>query len=406
MVQSSFIFNSYDKSNSITLVIFIVMVIVSQLGYIPALPYWLYNISTFITIPIFLFLILVYRDVKFTINEILFLSIFIFTILLSSIVSPYEFTISGFLRALVPIIYFYLVRTLKITKVKTYYDVISFMLVASFVVALYQVLFQPIYLIEDGVWNIYAEDVFWFVKRPVSFLGNANVFGVFTVLCYIIFFFDNPYYVNKKLKAFLFIITIINVILFAKSRTSLLAFLIVNFIYLVKLRKFKILILLLVIILTLVAFVFINYEKYSILNDIFRLSELYENDDNSYTIRQRIAEFTVNIIKERPFFGVGAGNEQLLMLDLHAPHKGSESASLLILVERGILGYIIYLGIISFQFLLVRNRTKILIGFVILSVDLTETVCVLPQLTSFLAIYLAVSINEKFKNIKNLNNAV
>jgi O-antigen ligase len=406
LVQSSFIFNSYDKSNSITLVIFIVMVIVSQLGYIPALPYWLYNISTFITIPIFLFLILVYRDVKFTINEILFLSIFIFTILLSSIVSPYEFTISGFLRALVPIIYFYLVRTLKITKVKTYYDVISFMLVASFVVALYQVLFQPIYLIEDGVWNIYAEDVFWFVKRPVSFLGNANVFGVFTVLCYIIFFFDNPYYVNKKLKAFLFIITIINVILFAKSRTSLLAFLIVNFIYLVKLRKFKILILLLVIILTLVAFVFINYEKYSILNDIFRLSELYENDDNSYTIRQRIAEFTVNIIKERPFFGVGAGNEQLLMLDLHAPHKGSESASLLILVERGILGYIIYLGIISFQFLLVRNRTKILIGFVILSVDLTETVCVLPQLTSFLAIYLAVSINEKFKNIKNLNNAV
>jgi O-antigen ligase len=382
------------------------MFIISQLGYIPGLPYWLYNISIFITLPIFLFIILVYREVKFTYNETLFLLITFITLLISNIVSPFEFSIPGFLRAIVPIIYYYLIRALKLNKAKIYYDLITFMLVASFFVALYQVLFQPIYLIEDGVWNIYAEDVFWFVKRPVSFLGNANVFGVFTVLCYIIIFFDNPYYVSKKLKAFILIITIINVILFAKSRTSLLAFLIVNFIYLVKVRKFKILLLLLIIILSLVSFVFTNYEKYSILNDIFRLSALYENDDNSYTIRQRIAEFTVNIIKERPFFGVGVGNEQLLMLDLHAPHKGSESASLLILVERGILGYFIYLGVILSQFLFVRDRTKILIGFVILSVDFTETVCVLPQLTSFLAIYLAVSINEKYRNIKNLNYAV
>ena len=96
MSQFSFLFNSNTRNNSISVFVFYVMFIISQLGYIPALPYWLYNISTLITIPIYLLVILVYRNIKFTENEIIFLAIFIGSITLSTILSPYDFTISGF----------------------------------------------------------------------------------------------------------------------------------------------------------------------------------------------------------------------------------------------------------------------------------------------------------------------
>lgn len=407
MSQFSFLFNSNTRNNSISVFVFYVMFIISQLGYIPALPYWLYNISTLITIPIYLLVILVYRNIKFTENEIIFLAIFIGSITLSTILSPYDFTISGFLRALVPIVYFYLVRTLNITKKNTYYDIISILLFTSFIVALYQILFQPIYKIEDGVWYIFAEGELIISKRPVSFLGNANVFGVFSVFCYIILFFDNPEYLNKKWKIIFTVLVIINIIVFAKSRTSLFAFFIVNLIYFFQKKKFKILFIILIVIVVFVIFIYLNYENYLFINELFRISALSETEDNSYTIRQRIAEFTIQVIKDRPLLGIGVGNEPLLMMDLNAPHKGSESASLLMLVERGLIGYLLYLSIIIFQFLFARdNITKFLFGFAIISVDFTETVCVLPQLTSFLAIYLAISTNEKYMNIKAIKYAV
>ena len=220
-------------------------------------------------------------------------------------------------------------------------------------------------------------------------------------------FFDNPEYLNKKWKIIFTVLVIINIIVFAKSRTSLFAFFIVNFIYFFKKKKFKILFIILIVIIVFVIFIFLNYENYLFINELFRISALSETEDNSYTIRQRIAEFTIQVIKDRPLFGIGVGNEPLLMMDLNAPHKGSESASLLMLVERGLIGYLLYLSIIIFQFLFARdNITKILIGFAILSVDFTETVCVLPQLTSFLAIYLAISTNEKYMNIKAIKYAV
>jgi O-antigen ligase len=385
----------------------IFLFIISQLGYIPGLPYWLYNISIFVTIPIFTLVLLFFDKIKFTHSEILFLFIFFCVLFLSNISSPFEFSVPGFLRAVVPLIYYYLVRALKVGKSKEYYNLIIFSLFISFFVALYQILFQPIYFIEDGVWHVYAEDVFWLVKRPVSYLGNANVFGVFCVLCFIIIFFDNPYLLSRKKKYLIFIVTIINIVVFAKSRTALLAFIIVNLVYLIKNKKYKILLIFTSLIITFSIFLFANYDQYSFLNDIFRLSSLYEDDDNSYTIRKRIAEFTVNLIFDRPLFGVGVGNEQLLMRELNAPHKGSESASLLILVERGLFGYIIYLSLIFFQFLFTGNNfPKMLIGFVILSVDFTETVFVLPQLTSYLAIYLGVCKNEMFNNNKILSSVV
>ncbi|GEM_PF-5452211 len=379
--------------------LFAVMFTLGMLGYIPGLPYWLYNISTFITLPVLFACLLLAKGAIFTKNEVWFIVLFVFTILCSYALSPYGVTIPGFLRAVVPVLFYYLVRTLKIRKTSFYFGVVKVLLIVSFFVALYQSLFQPIYVIENGSWVVYVEEALPLAKRPVSFLGNANVFGVFTVFCYILLFFENPDYLSKKEKVILFLFVLANLVLFSKSRTSMLAFVMVNVVYsVIKKQHFKLLIFLAVSVL-LGLFVYSNYEDLLVLDDLFRLSALVDQEDNSYTIRRRIAEFTFDLISQRPLFGVGTGNEMFLMADTGAPHKGSESASLLLLIERGIVGYLFYLYILFAKLLSVRSAApKILIGLTIISVDFTETVCVIPQLTVFLAIYFGISQNESNYN--------
>jgi hypothetical protein len=130
------------------------------------------------------------------------------------------------------------------------------------------------------------------------------------------------------------------------------------------------------------------------LDQLFRLSSLTNDENNSYTIRKNIAEYAYNLISQRPFFGVGPANEGALMNSINAPHKGMESASLHLLIERGFVGYFFYLYVVIIKLLLSINFSNFLIGVVFISVDFTETVCVFPQLTSFLAIYFAVSKNH------------
>ncbi|WP_157986367.1 O-antigen ligase family protein [Chitinophaga alhagiae] len=375
-------------------VMFAMLFFISLLGYIPMLPYWLYNIGTFITIPIFIFITSNYSNRFVTKNEIAFLGLFVLSLLLSYLTSPFGFTIAGFLRALVPIIFYYLVRVLNVKKTDFYYSVLYYLLILSFLVAAYQFFFQPAYIInDDGAWEE-VEGVLTLMKRPVSYLGNSNVFGVFTVFCFLILFTEGNQRLTKNQKVALFIVTILNLTLFSKSRTSLAAFIVTLLIYLFHKRKFIPLLVVFLFFLAGIAYVLSNYEQIEAIDNIFRLSSLSSEDRNSYSIRSEIAKFAIPLIGERPFFGVGVGNEQQLMMSTGAPHKGMESATLLLLIERGILGYLIYLYILFSKFLLVKNNiTRILIGLVMISVDFTETVCVIPQLSTFLAIYLGVTWN-------------
>lgn len=380
---------------NINFLIFILILPISLLGYIPTFPYWLYNISIYVTIPLFLFLILFKKRISVSQNELLFLVIYITAILISFLFSPFSLSFSGILRAVSPIFSYYLVRQLGIRKNNGYYIILYILLVISFLFALYQFLFQPLYEIEQGgLWVIRADDVLPILKRPVSYLGNANVFGIFTVLTYLILLeFRNK--LPKLHKITIFFLCIVNIILFSKSRTSMTAFVLVILlfdIYRGKYIKVASIFLLLIII---IGFILINFNNFEYLDDLFRLSALSETEDNSFTIRKRIAEFAMNLIYQRPIFGVGVGNEFLLMQSTNAPHKGMESATMLLLIERGVFGYIIYLFVLFYKFLTAKkNITKVLIGVVFISVDFTETVCVLPQLTSFIAIYLAVTENS------------
>ena len=375
--------------------VFIFVLTVSLFGYIPGLPYWLYNISTFITIPVFLIVLILVQRRAFTFNEIFFLFVFILSILLSYAFSPFPFSVAGFLRAIVPVCIYYLVRYLKVKKDAFFLNYVLFLLAASFLLAFYQFLFQPYYIISDGgEWIVAVEDLPVLLKRPVSYLGNANVFGVFNVICFVLVYFEYGLKLNKPVKALVLLMTFSNMILFSKSRTSMLAFFLIVLVYNIYKRNYKLLGIFVFFFICLLGYVVYNYEKFVFLDDLFRLSALSETENNSYTLRRNIGLFAYNLIMQRPVLGVGPGNELALMISTNAPHRGMESASLLLLIERGIIGYMIYLYILFSKFIFSKNFYAVLIGVIMISVDFTETVCVLPQITSFLAAYLAISRNQ------------
>lgn len=389
---------SKDKKTNFTFtqLFFGLLFFISLLGYIPTMPYWLYNIGTFITVPIFLFFILASFPIHFSLNELSFFLLFLVSILLSYLFSNYGFFIAGFLRALVPIIFYYLTRILNIKKSKFFYDVLFILLLLAFLVASIQFLFLPKYILEsDGTWSTTEEDGLLLLKRPVSYFGNANVFGVFSIFTFVILFIENNINTSVAKKIIIVLLVIFNVILFSKSRTSMLALILIVTIYNYRLKNYKVLFFFILGTLGLISFIILNFEKFLFLDNLFRLSALNETEDNSYTLRKNIAEFAYSQIIKNPIFGIGPGNEYLLMTEVHAPHKGMESASLLMLEERGILGFLFYLYTVIYNFLATKNFVKIVIGIVIFSVDFSETVCVLPQLTTFLAIFLAVSKNEQ-----------
>ena len=377
-------------------IIFSFMVFTSMLGYVPGLPFWLYNISISIIVPVLSFLLIIRKGNIITKDEVIFLLVFISSILASYLFSSFGFNPTGFLRAIVPILFYYLIRVLKIPKNKFYYNFIFFLLISSFIVGVYQFLIQPQFILaEGGEWVSVGDDVLPLLKRPVSYLGNANVFGIFTVFCFIILYFENNHNINLGKKVFIVLIVLFNIILFSKSRTSLLAFILILLFYNLRIKNYKTLLVIFSIVFLLFAYVVFNYEKFEVLDQLFRLSALSETQDNSYTLRRDIAEFSINVISQRPIFGIGPGNEKALMTTLNAPHKGMESATLFLLEERGIIGYLIYLYILLTKFLFARNNfAKILIGIVLISVDFTETVCVIQQLATFLAVYLAISKND------------
>lgn len=395
---SPFYFNI--SSFNFAKIIFSFLILFSLIGYIPGFPYWLYNISTFVSIPIFLVILLIRQKQIFTFNELIFIFLFFVSIFLSYFFSDFGFTLAGFLRTIVPIIIYYIVRILNIHKGKFYFNCIYNLLVLSFLFVLYQFFFQPNYVLDiTGSWEIIDDDGFKFMRRPSSFLGNANVFGVFNIYCFIILFIENNNFINYRKKLIITIIVLINIILFSKSRTSILGFFIIIMFYNFKFKNFKILFFLFVSFILIFIYVLLHYEQFIMLDQLFRLSSLTNDENNSYTIRKNIAEYAYNLISQRPFFGVGPANEGALMNSINAPHKGMESASLHLLIERGFVGYFFYLYVVIIKLLFSINFSNFLIGVVIISVDFTETVCVFPQLTSFLAIYFAVSKNH-FISIK------
>lgn len=373
-----------------------IMFFTAMLGYIPGLPFWTYNISIVTIIPTLILLLIVREGNLFTQYEVIFLFIFLLSIIGSYIFSSFGFNPTGFLRSIVPILFYFLVRILKIKKDNFYYDLIFFLLATSFIVALYQFIIQPQYLLaENGEWLNVGEDVLPLLKRPVSYLGNSNIFGIFSVFCFIILYIENNRNLSFTRKVVIVIIVLVNIIIFSKSRTSLLSFILVLIFYNIRIKNHITILLIFSIALLLFIYVINNFEKYEFLDQLFRLSVLSETQDNSYTLRRDIAKFSINVISKRPFWGIGPGNENNLMLTLNAPHRGMESATLLLLEERGIVGYFIYLYILFVKFIFTKNTfAKFLIGIVMLSVDFTEPVCVLQQLATFLAVYLAVCKND------------
>jgi hypothetical protein len=365
----------------------------SLLGYIPGFPYWISNIAFILNPIILVFLFLHFKNTKFTLNEILFASFFILSLFLSYLFSHFLPRLPEILKVISPICAYFIARILKIEM----HDLIKFLyfvFILSFFFAAYQYFFQARYLIgTDGTWIKSSNQVLYLMKRVVSFIGNANVFGVFTVFSFYILIFETNF--NRRIKIIFLIICLLNVILFAKSRTTIAALLFIYFLYLVKQRKFILLGILVSLIVLIAITIYFSFNN-EILNGLFRISSLHEQGPNSLSTRLRVNHLMFSMLPDHWLFGIGCGNEIRFMKEINGFHGGAEMATLRILTERGVFGFAILLvALIKNFFINQRHFSAIAIGLSIFIIDITENVIALPQLSTFLAIFMAILANEQ-----------
>lgn len=370
------------------------MLLFSLIGYIPTLPYWLYNISFSLSLPFFFFIVFFSGYFRITSNEKIIFILFFFSFFFSYIFSDFPFNFAACLRGITPLFLYISVRTLNL-KIDTFYiNVLMIFLVLSFLFAFYEFFYLPSYKLDSsGKWVITNEG-FYLLKRAGSFLGNENVFGVFTVISAIIIYTHKELLIIFKRPAYLYFLVIFNVFFLAKSRTSMLACFVCVIYWLIAKKRYKILYIILTVSGLLLFYLWSNLD-HEIVDSIFRTSSILNDEYNSYSLRAEINKVGISLIPQNLLFGVGVGNEYLLMQSVNAIRPGVESASLNILLERGIYGYMLFLGLYLYFFIFSSSLTNRLLGLAILVVDFLETVFIYPQILSVIMIYLALYINSR-----------
>ena len=148
----------------------------------------------------------------------------------------------------------------------------------------------------------------------------------------------------------------------------------------------------------LVASIFSIVNVYSInryfFNDIriFNLIDLI--DSHSYSTRASLFKYGRSLIEQNLWWGYGTNTERSLLIS--QAHTYFESASILILVENGLLVYLFYLFVII-QFIRSKNEVIIYIGYAMIFYDLFETVFVYKQLLTFIGLIYGLSSANKEK---------
>jgi hypothetical protein len=278
------------------------------------------------------------------------------------------------------------------------HDMINKGLVFIFILSTFlgalQFLVFPIYYADDlGNWVMVNSELPLLMKRPGSIFGNPNVFGCFNAIFYSWILFTKFF---RKKKLFI-ILVVINIVLIAKSRSSLIAILFIYFFYLYKSGRVKLLLTILVLgILSTSSFlVYIYNNEYA--DQIFRFSDLLSSDSNSFTIRYDIFKFILDKVTVFNFFGVGPGNIKLYLELFNAPWAGPESAGLHILLQKGVFFYILYI-IFLLTLFLSKNTFNQSILILFLTNGLLETVSAQQQILSILFILLFYHNSKYFSN--------
>ena len=361
---------------------FLLFLIIS-VGLIPPFSTKLYYLKSII-IPI-VFILSFISKASFKVDKNLYLIIFlcIYLITMSFLNSSVELNLVAYSIEMIPFLTLIIFWQYGIT-----HDMINKGLVFIFILSTFlgvlQFLVFPIYYTDDfGNWVMVESELPLLMKRPGSIFGNPNVFGCFNAIFYSWILFTKFF---KKKKLFI-ILVIINIVLIAKSRSSLTAILFIYLFYLFKSGRVKLLltILLLGILSSSSFLVFVYNNEYA--DQIFRLSDIVLSDSNSFIIRYDIFKFILEKINVFHFFGVGPGNIKLYLELFNAPWNGPESAGLHLLLQKGVIFYILYI-IFLVTIFLSKNTFNQSILILFLTNGLLETVSAQQQVLSILFILL------------------
>jgi len=323
---------------------------------------------------------------------IIFLCISLIT--MSFLNSFIEFNIVAYSLELVPFFAIVIMWQYGISFKIVDNTLITLFVISSFIGVL-QFLFFPTYYYDLGNWVLVTSELPLLMKRPGSIFGNPNVFGCFNVIFYSWIIFNK---INRKKKLYIFIV-IINIVLIAKSRSSLIAIVFIYLFYLYKSGRVKLLITLLLSVGLSISSLLVYIYNNEFANQIFRLSDLFNSDSNSFSIRYDIFNFIINKVNKFHFFGAGPGNIKLYLESFNAPWAGPESAGLHILLQKGVFFYILYI-ILLIALVSSRKPFNQSIAIIFLTNGLLETVSVQQQIFSFLIILLF------YNNYKFFSNAI
>lgn len=366
-----------------------------SVGLIPPFSTKLYYLKSII-IPI-VFILSFISKASFKVKKNLYLIIFlcIYLITISFLNSSVELNFVAYSLEMIPFLTVIIFWQYGIT-----HDMINkgliFIFILSTFLGVLQFLVFPIYYPDDfGNWVMVESELPLLMKRPGSIFGNPNVFGCFNAIFYSWILFTKFF---RKKKLFI-IFVIINIVLIAKSRSSLIAILFIYSFYLYKSGRIKMLLTILLsgILFTSSFLVYVYNNEYA--DQIFRLSDIVSSDSNSFTIRYDIFKFILEKVNVFHFFGVGPGNIKLYLELFNAPWAGPESAGLHLLLQKGVIFYILYI-IFLIVLILSRNLFNQSIAIIFLTNGLLETVSVQQQIFSFLIILLF------YNNYKSFSNAI
>ena len=364
-----------------------------SVGLIPPFSSKLYYLKTII-IPI-VFLLSFISKASFKVSKNLYFIIFICMslITMSFLNSSVELNLVAYSLELIPFFMILILWQYGITHDMINKGLVFIFILSTFLGAL-QFLVFPIYYADDlGNWVMVTSELPLLMKRPGSIFGNPNVFGCFNAIFYSWILFTKFF---RKKKLFI-ILVVINIVLIAKSRSSLIAILFIYFFYLFKSGRVKLLLTILVLgILSTSSFlVYIYNNEYA--DQIFRVTDLLSSDSNSFTIRYDIFKFILDKVTVFNFFGVGPGNIKLYLELFDAPWAGPESAGLHVLLQKGVFFYILYI-IFLLTLFLSKNTFNQSVLILFLTNGLLETVSAQQQILSILFILLFYHNSKYFSN--------
>jgi hypothetical protein len=364
-----------------------------SVGLIPPFSSKLYYLKTII-IPI-VFLLSFISRASFKVSKNLYFIIFICMslITMSFLNSSVELNLVAYSLELIPFFMIVILWQYGITHDMINKGLVFIFILSTFIGALQFLVFPTYYADDLGNWVMVNSELPLLMKRPGSIFGNPNVFGCFNAIFYSWILFAKFF---RKKKLFI-ILVVINIVLIAKSRSSLIAILFIYFFYLYKSGRVKLLLTILVLgILSTSSFlVYVYNNEYA--DQIFRLSDLVSSDSNSFTIRYDIFKFILDKVNVFHFFGVGPGNIKLYLELFNAPWAGPESAGLHLLLQKGVVFYILYI-IFLLTLLLSKNTFNQSILILFLTNGLLETVSAQQQILSILFILLFYHNSKHFLN--------